>query len=195
MQLAGTLAWRRLGIFQSLAVGMTMARFELITSGMNVGYGPDGFFAWGISTAHDFDGEWNDESPPIQGMPVHWAIRLSEEDPFERYVSSTYPPSGLSPRVPMLRDFFTTVQGKAVGKMHRWDPKEPIDLSYYLPNDPSLAAFIMGAATAGRELTIWSQGWRFLVDDDHLAPAPSIKGFMERMEPAFVTEMPTITVK
>lgn len=132
-----------------------MASFELITNGIDVGYGEDGLFATGVSTAHKFDNDdWQWGTPPVRGMPVHWSISLSGKDPFEEYVSYTFPPSEVSPRVPLLRDFFSETKSRPVGKMRRWDHNEPIQLSYYFPNDASLAALIVGAVAADRELTI-----------------------------------------
>lgn len=174
-----------------------MANFELITNGIDVGYGEDGFFAMGVSTAHRFgdDEDWEGGRPPVRGMPVCWSISLSGKDPFEEYVSYTYPPSELSPRVALLRDLFSETKSRPVGKMRRWDHNEPIQLSYYFPNDASLAALIVGAVAADRELTIRGSGWYFLTDDSRLAPAPTVDGFMERKEPAFATELPTLRVR
>ena len=173
-----------------------MASFTLITNGIDVFYDEDGFFAKGLSTTHKFfNSDWQSSQPPITGMPIQWSIRLSGADPFENYVSYTYPTSRLSPRVPLLRDFFSSVGRKVVGMMHRWDQSEPIALSYYFPNDTVLAAVILGAVAAHRELVIGGSNWHFLADDNRLAPAPTVDGFMQRNEPAFATELPQLQIK
>ena len=172
-----------------------MATFELTTQGIEVGYGDDGFFAFGTSVIHNFQNEdWQHGTPPIRGMPVTWRIGLNEEDPFEKYVTYTYPASDLSPRVPLLRDYFLNVKQTAKVEMRRWDHSEPISLHCIFPNDPSLASLVMGAASADRELVIWSQGWIFLVEEK-LAPAVTVDGFMERKEPAFSLDPPMLRLK
>ena len=169
-----------------------MASFELATTGIEVGYSDGGFNAHGVSVVHQFENsDWQCSTPSIKGMPVEWVIRLEEKDPFEEYVAATYPKSDLSPRVPELRDFFAK-HGKPCGQMRRWDNAEPILIKYYLPNDPSLAAFIMGAVAAGRELRIWGQGWDFMATDDRVLPIVTVKGFMERKEPAYTQDRPSL---
>jgi hypothetical protein len=173
-----------------------MASFELTTNGIDVGYGEDGFFAFGVTTTHKFENDdWRWGEPPIRGMPIAWSIRFSGEDLFDEYVSDTFPQSDLSPRVPIIQEYLRDLKRRVIGKMHRWDLKDPIELTYHLPNDPSLAAIIVGAAAAGRELSIWGLGWHFADNDDSIRLAASVAGFMERREPAFVTDMPIVKMK
>jgi hypothetical protein len=173
-----------------------MASIELTTNGIDVGYGEDGFFAFGVTTAHKFkDDSWEWRDAPIRGMPIQWSIRFSGRNLLKEYVSNTFPESELSMRVPLIQEYFNIMERSAIGKMHRWDLNEPIDLCYHLPNDPSLAAIIASAAAADRDLSIWGPGWYFTDDDVGTGRAASVAGFMERREPAFVIEMPIVKLK
>lgn len=173
-----------------------MGSIRLITDGIEAGYDEGGFFAFGQSMTHEFrEDDWEFGTPPIKDVPVHWSIRLDDVDPFERYVSYTYPPSELSPRVPLLRNFFAQIEKKPVGEMRRWDENEPINLLYHLPKDPVIATLIMGVIAGDRELIIWGQGWHFLRDDEKLAPAATTVGFMERKEPAYTVDVPVLRIR
>ena len=173
-----------------------MADFELITNGIEVGFGREGLFAHGLSTTHKFENDvWNHDKPWIHDIPIEWSIRLDDMNPFEAWASScTNPGMDLfRPRVNMLREYFIRHDERPVGMMRRRNNNEPIILRYHFKNDPSLTAFIMGAIAAGRELSVWGQGWVFLADDV-LNWDTSVKGFMERNEPVFVTERPILKI-
>lgn len=173
-----------------------MATFHLTTQGIEAGYDDDGFFAFGVSVVHEFDNQdWQTGTPRLRGLPVQWRIGQADEDLFERYVEYSYPPEKLSPRVPVLREYFAGAGERAKVKLHRWDDNEPVSLQCSFPKDPSLAAFIMGVVAADREFTFRSPGWTFLTDDQKLAPAPTVTGFMERHEPAFSLYLPTLRLK
>lgn len=172
-----------------------MANLQLVTQGIEAGYDEDGFFAFGTTVSHEFrNHDWHSGTPDIQGMPIQWRINLRGQDLFERYQSLVREADGQSSRLPMLQDYFVSVQQRPTGCLRRWDHDEPIALSYSFPNDPSLAAFVMGAVAADRELTIWSGGWLFLTEDK-VAPAASIDGFMQRAEPAFTLDAPILRVR
>lgn len=174
-----------------------MATFHLTTHGIEAGYDENGFFAFGVSVIHEFaNPDWQNGTPRLGGMPVHWRIAQADEDLFERYVEySSFPASKLSPRVPLLREYFSDAGERAKVKLHRWDQKEPISLECAFPKDPSLAAFMTGVIAADREIILRSSGWIFLTDDEKLAPAPTVTGFMDRQEPAFSLHLPTLRIK
>lgn len=172
-----------------------MAQFSLITQGIHAGCGEDGFFASGVSTRHRLDNydDYRFATPNIGGMPVQWRIDTKGEDMFAKYKSWTYPKTDLSPRVPVLDKIYATQP--PCGLFRRWSHDEPIALTYSLPNDPTLATFIMGVVAADREMVISGSGFLMIDDDDTLAPAPSVKGFMERKEPRFLLDRPTLGLK
>ena len=172
-----------------------MTTFVVTSKGIEAGWNKEGFFAFGTTIKHEFqnrDGHFS--IPPISGMPVNWRIDAKGEDAFESYKVHTYPQSDLTPRMEALEEFFERYK-PAYGQFRRWSENEPIELHYSVPNDPTLAAFIMGVVAADRELVIAGQGFRMLYDDDRLAPAPSVAGFMERKEPLFLTDIPTLRMK
>ncbi len=173
-----------------------MASFELTTQGIEAGYSEDGFFAFGTSTLHKLDNgeDWEWTIPRIGEMPIHWRIALTSKDVFNDYKALLWKTENRTARLPLLEDYFVRIEAQPVGKLHRWDNEEPISLVYYLPNDPSLAALIMGVIAAGRDLTIYGQGFLW-AKQDVAAPATSVPGFMERNEPAFTLEAPTLRIK
>jgi len=172
-----------------------MASFLLITQGIHAGYGEDGFFASGISTRHRFHsgGDYRFATPYIGGMPVQWRIDTKGENMLAQYKHWTYPKSDLSPRVPLLDKIYATTT--PCGSFRRWSHDEPIELSYSLPNDPTLATFIMGVVAADREMVISGNGFYLIDDDENLAPSASVKGFMERKEPLFLQYRPTLGLR
>ncbi|MBN9481139.1 MAG: hypothetical protein J0I52_12935 [Bordetella sp.] len=172
-----------------------MISLTLFTRGIEVGYDEDGFFAFGTTPMHRYDG--SDPSftrAPITDIAITWRIDLKGYDAFEKYKDWTFPASDLSPRVPMLEDYFEKVKTRPCGSFRRWSADEPISLSYSLPNDPSLVAFIMGAVAADREMAITARHL-LMVSEDALAPAASVTGFMERKEPVFLLDHPVLRVK
>ncbi len=172
-----------------------MARFVLITQGIHAGYGEDGFFASGISTRHRLENndDYHFATPHIVGMPIQWRIDTKGEDMLAQYKHWTYPKTDLSPRVPLLDKIYATKT--PFGSFRRWSQDEPIELTYSLPNDPTLATFIMGVVAADREMVIAGNGFYLIDDDDKLAPSPSVKGFMERKEPLFLQCRPTLGLR
>ncbi len=172
-----------------------MASFLLITQGIQAGYGEDGFFASGISTRHRFHSydDYRFAKPYIGGMPVQWRIDTKGEDMFAKYKDWTYPQTDLSPRVPLLDEIYATKP--PCGLFRRWSHDEPIELTYSLPNDPTLATFIMGVVAADREMVISGNGFYLIDDDANPAPSPSVKGFMERKEPRFLSDRPTLGLR
>lgn len=175
---------------------LLMGTLRIVTEGIEAGFGEGGFFAYGQSLSHDFTGaDWDEGAPPIEDLPIRWFICLDGQDPFERYVNYTYPKSKLSPRVPLLRDFFAEIERKPVGQIQRWDENEPIELRYHLPSDPTFATFIMGVIAADRELIILAEGLHFLRDDENLSPAATTAGFMERQEPVYTVDAPVLQMR
>lgn len=171
-----------------------MSSLSLFTHGIEAGYDEDGFFAFGTTTDHRFDG--SDPSfmrAPITNMPITWRIDLKGHDAFEKYKEWTFPASDLSPRVPTLDDYFEKVRRRPCGSFRRWTADEPISLSYSLPNDPALVAFVMGVVAADREMVITAQHL-LMVSEDAIAPAASVAGFMERKEPVFLLDHPVLRI-
>jgi hypothetical protein len=172
-----------------------MANLLLTTQGVEVGYDEDGFYALGTTVAHRFENEdWKFTTPNLRGMPIQWRLDLKEENLFERYKSCLWKTEDQTPRVPLLEDYFVDVKQPPVASLQRWDQKEPLELHFSFPNDPSLAAMITGAVVADRELSFWSQGWLFTTEDKP-APAVSVEDFMESQEPSFSLQLPVMRIK
>ncbi|MFP5449042.1 MAG: hypothetical protein ACLGHU_09890 [Alphaproteobacteria bacterium] len=184
----------------ALEAKLLMASFTLITQGMDVGYGEDGFLAWG--TTDNFS--WNDRGeyvhgehlPSLTGEIVEWRI---DNNPMSQWDQYAYflPPEDKSSRENLLKAFWAEYR-QPLARLERSryvdDGGPPVVLRISLPRDPSLAVFIMSVAMAEKELHIHSGGWSFM-DEDKLAPAVSHVGWTERFEPAFSSDMPILRLR
>lgn len=169
-----------------------MARFEITSEGIEAGYDDEGFFAFGTSTNHRFNDEpdWRFTTPSCAGLPVTWRLALTERDVFTHYAETTaWKPELRDDRFQLLVEFFAASDEQPAGMLHRWSSEHPIALTYHLPNDPALVAFIMGVVATKRQLAIYGDGWMFSRNDEPSA-AGSVKGFFDRQEPAFTRERP-----
>lgn len=173
-----------------------MSSFEIISQGIKAGYHEGDFYVFGTSTAHKLDNgdDWEWTAPRIRDMPVQWKIALTDKDVFKRYKDLLWKPEHRSPRLPHIEEYLTRVDARPVGMLRRWDQAEPINLLYHYPNDPSLAAFLMGVVAAGKEIEIFGHGWLWSKGDEPQAAA-SVPGFMDRTEPAFTLEHPVLSMK
>ncbi len=162
-----------------------MSSFEITSQGISAGYHEGVFFAHGTSALHKLDNgdDWDWTVPNIGTGPVHWRIELTEDDAFSHYKRLLWKPEHITPRLRLVEEYFARVEKVPVGMLRRWDHRQPISLAYYFPNDPSLAAFLMGVVAANREIEILGQGWIWSKGDEAQAAA-SVPGFMERHEPA-----------
>jgi hypothetical protein len=177
-----------------------MASFRIITQGIKVGYGENGFFACG--TTDNFS--WNDRSeyvhgqhlPMFTGEVVEWRIDSNPESQWDQY-SYFLPPEEKSKREDMLKAYWAEY-GPPLARMERGryidEGGAPVILCISVPTDPSLTSFVMSVVMAEKELYIHSGGWNFL-HDDRPAPAVSHAGWQERFEPAFSLEMPILRIK
>lgn len=177
-----------------------MASFTLITQGMEVGYGDDGFFAWG--TTDNFS--WRDRGeyvhgehlPDIAGEVVEWRIDSNPKSQWDQY-AYLLPPQEKSKREDLLKAFWAEYR-QPYARLERGryvdEGGTPVVLYISLPNDPSLTSFIMAVAMADKELHVHSSGWNFMTDDK-LAPAVSHAGWTERFEPAFSSNVPILRIK
>lgn len=171
-----------------------MVTFSFITQGFEVGYGGEGLFAFGETDNH----RWEDRdsptvTPKLRGEVIAWRIDVSPETPWEQY-ASWREPEQITPRKDKLHAYWADF-GMPAGRMQRslYDAKQ-VSLSYSLPNDPALAVFLMSALEAGRELAVFCPGFQF-IDEDKVAPAPSVTGFEQRGEPAFPNDRPILRLK
>lgn len=177
-----------------------MASFTLITQRMDVGYGEDGFFAWG--TTDNF--RWNDRGeyvhgehlPRFTGEVVEWRIDSNPKSQWDQY-AYFLPHEDKSKREDLLKAFWGDY-GQPYARLERGryveDGGSPVVLYISLPADPSLTAFVMSVAMADKELHIHSGGWSFM-DEDKLAPAVSHAGWTEQFEPAFSNDVPILRIK
>ena len=173
-----------------------MSSFEITSQGISASYYDGEFSIGGTSTDHALDNgdDWEWTVPRIKDMPVRWRIVLTNKDVFTAYKTLLWKPEHTTPRLQDIENYFSRVECMPVGILRRWDHAEPISLAYHYPNDPTLAAFLMGVATSGKEIEIFGQGWLWSKGDEPQAAA-SVPGFMERFEPAFTLEFPVLRMK
>lgn len=171
-----------------------MVTFSFITQGLDVGYGEDGFFAFGGTDNHRWhDRDYLDAMPPLHGEVIEWRIDTRNKSQWDQY-KAALTPEQITPRKDVLNEFWSEY-GVPCGRMQRsrFEPNG-VFLIYSLPSDPALAVFFMSALTAGRELTIFCPDAHF-IDGDGIAPAPSVVGFQERGEPAFLHDKPILRLR
>ncbi|MBU4197608.1 MAG: hypothetical protein KJ911_12770 [Alphaproteobacteria bacterium] len=173
-----------------------MSSFEITSQGINAAYYEGEFSISGTSTAHKLDNkdDWEWTVPNIRDVPVHWRISLTDKDVFTAYKELLWKPEHTTPRLQHLEDYFARVEKMPVGMLRRWDHEEPISLAFHYPNDPTLAAFLMGVATSGKEIEIFGHGWLWSKGDEP-QPAASVPGFVYRFEPAFTLQHPVLSMK
>lgn len=165
-----------------------MSKLELKARDVHVGYGKDGFYAFGSTTDHSLErSDFNEEGPPIEGQPIDWFIKLTGANQYEEYKCWR---SSEGERDKELEEHYG-LKYPARCQLRRWrsDKRTVLEVSY--PNDPALAAFLTGVAMHDQGLSIYSPGWCFLAED-RVAPAVSCIGFMEREEPAFSADYPIL---
>lgn len=174
-----------------------MATLNFTTQGIDAGYGEEGFFAFGVTDDFMFDDDdWDFGPLPKFDKPglLRWAINGYSQDAWVKYETSVDAQrTSMTSRKPVLLDFFKR-HSQPVGLFWKWAADEPISLSYSFPADASLATFIMGVVAAKRELSVRGDGFMF-VDDIAPAPAASAVGFLERQEPCFLLDLPTLRIK
>ncbi|MFC3077814.1 hypothetical protein ACFODL_06910 [Phenylobacterium terrae] len=177
-----------------MAQTLTMAAFQFQTQGFDIGYGEEGLFAFGQTDDHSWsDSGFGDYTPTLHDQVISWHIDMDTTAQWDQY-SYALRPEELTPRKELLLDFWRTTSAP-VGRLlrSRFEPTR-LSLNYSLPRDPCLAAFLLSALTSGRQLDVFCPGFHF-IDEDRLAPAPSLIGFNERFEPAFVEETPILRLK
>lgn len=173
-----------------------MSGFEITSQGISASYYEGDFSISGTSTKHALENgdHWEWTVPRIRDMPVHWRITLTGKDVFTAYKELVWKPEHITPRLQHVEDYFGRVEKLPVGMMRRWNHNEPISLAYHYPNDPTLAAFLMGVASSGKEIEIFGHGWLWSKGDEPQSAA-SVPGFMERFEPAFTLQFPVLSMK
>lgn len=171
-----------------------MVGFTFRTQGFEVGYGEEGIFAFGETDDHEWhDRDYPDPVPSMRRELLMWRIDVSAQSQWKQY-AEWLSPEKQTPRQECLRAFWDQA-GLPVGRMQRnHDAHAGVALTYSLPNDPSLAIFLLSAQAIGRELLIYCAGFHFL-HEERLAPAPSLAGFDQRGEPAFISQRPILRLR
>jgi len=162
-----------------------VSRFSFTTRDFTVGYDQNGFRASGETTRHDL--------PELRGEPLLWMLDTAATNQWDHYAGLRADQGlPLTERAELLQSHFPKLGGPPVGLLMR--DEVGATLSYSLPNDPALAAFVTGVWAADRELVF--SCYRFdWVPEGKLAPGATEAGFMERQEPVFLYERPILRGK